>query len=202
MVWFNTNLSYNSSGSFNATYNDSGRDKNGNYIYNSNELYHVDDPDALPAGYHIPSKEEWVALFTFYGGVFSENGPGDSNTYTGVGKKLKNNGWANDCTGKVKPGDGSTDFNANMYRWRPIDLGSTKCDEDGSLFGVTYLSSTSKVVDGKKYYYTYTISMNHSGYYDDVIERLELVSSDSEYPGDQSKNIAQGKYMIRLVKDE
>ena len=203
-TWFYTDLAYETSKSYNPYYDDV---KNGSTpIYTNTNLYWVDDTGAIPSGWHIPSKEEWVTMFTALGSTVSDSGPGDSKTYPGAALKLKSKSdvnWTNDCTGKTKAGS-STSYGLVLrtHRWRAVNNGSTTCNEDGSLFGVTYLSSTSKMIDGKKYHYTYTISMSDAGYYDDVIERLELVSSDSVYPGDQSKNIAQGKYMIKLIKDE
>ena len=203
-IWFSTDLAYVSSKSYNPYYDDV---KNGSTpIYSKTNLYWVDDTGAIPSGWHIPSKEEWVTMFTALGSTVSDSGPGDSKTYPGAALKLKSKSdenWTNDCTGKTKAGS-STSYGLVLktHRWRAVNNGSTACNEDGSLFGVTYLSSTSKMIDGKKYHYTYTISMSDAGYYDDVIERLELVSSDSVYPGDQSKNIAQGKYMIKLIKDD
>lgn len=196
-IWFAEPLRYNSTKSFNPKNDDNSK-------YSDVELYWADDTNAIPEGWHIPTEKEWHELLSKDTGDI-RNGPGDDKNYNGATYKLKTvsiSDWTHGCTGKSYPGlNNYLGFSAKSYNWRDTDKGATNCETDGSQWGVTWLSSTSEGTGDSKVYYTYSISLMIDEYYDKTIRSKKGVTSDYNYSGDQSKNISQGKYMIRLIKD-
>jgi uncharacterized protein (TIGR02145 family) len=133
-VWMAENLNYEAEGS--RCYNDSAA-----YCKKYGRLYDWETAiKACPAGWHLPSNEEWDRLFYFAGGVSGKKSPYKSMA---AGKYLKaKSGW-NDYERKSGNGDDRFGFSAlpggngnpDGTFLNVGDFGSWWCgSEDGTYF--------------------------------------------------------------------
>jgi uncharacterized protein (TIGR02145 family) len=205
-IWLAEDLRFNSENSHNPFYDDPAVG-----IYSDVRMYWPDDNDALPDGWRIPTKEEWVNLFNYVGGYKDSS----SNAYFNAGGKLKSNkpeDWSLDCLDSYIPGSNEINFNAVSYSFRTLgasgsDINSTDCNYDGRNQGVGWWTSTEASVFGPNRYWNYYIhlSNNYNGVtyvcdndnscdkiYEYITESKLVNSNNSEH---------SGRRMLRLIKE-
>jgi uncharacterized protein (TIGR02145 family) len=206
-VWLAEDLRFNSENSHNPFYDDPVAG-----VYSDVRMYWPDDYDAIPEGWRIPTKEEWVALFNFVGG-FKDN---SSNAYFHAGGKLKSNNpedWSSDCLDSNIPGTNEVNFNAVSYSFRTLgaygsNTNSTDCNFDGRNQGVGWWSSTENSSFGPNRYWNYYIHLNNN--YDGVTYSCSIDGDCDkilEYIGESklgnsSDSEHSGRRMLRLIKNQ
>ena len=206
-VWLAEDLRFNSENSHNPFYDDPVAG-----VYSDVRMYWPDDYDAIPEGWRIPTKEEWVALFNFVGG-FKDN---SSNAYFHAGGKLKSNNpedWSSDCLDSNIPGTNEVNFNAVSYSFRTLgasgsNTNSTDCNFDGRNQGVGWWSSTENSSFGPNKYWYYYIHLNNN--YDGVTYSCSIDGDCDkilEYIGESklgnsSDSEHSGRRMLRLIKNQ
>tara|TARA_B110000090_G_C13349174_1_gene434178 strand:+ start:18 stop:1322 length:1305 start_codon:yes stop_codon:yes gene_type:complete len=206
-VWLAEDLRFNSENSHNPFYDDPVAG-----VYSDVRMYWPDDYDAIPEGWRIPTKEEWVALFNFVGG-YKDN---LSNAYFHAGGKLKSNNpedWSSDCLDSNIPGTNEVNFNAVSYSFRTLgaygsNTNSTDCNFDGRNQGVGWWSSTENSSFGPNRYWNYYIHLNNN--YDGVTYSCSIDGDCDkilEYIGESklgnsSDSEHSGRRMLRLIKNQ
>ena len=206
-VWLAEDLRFNSENSYNPFYDDPVAG-----VYSDVRMYWPDDYDAIPEGWRIPTKEEWVALFNFVGG-FKDN---SSNAYFHAGGKLKSNNpedWSSDCLDSNIPGTNEVNFNAVSYSFRTLgasgsNTNSTDCNFDGRNQGVGWWSSTENSSFGPNRYWYYYIHLNNN--YDGVTYSCSIDGDCDEIfeyigeskLGNSSDSEHSGRRMLRLIKNQ
>ncbi|MDG2485646.1 MAG: FISUMP domain-containing protein, partial [Flavobacteriaceae bacterium] len=204
-IWFAEDLRYDSELSYNPYY-----DEPQEGVFANVGMYYPDDEDAIPDGWRIPTKEEWVELFSHVGGSKFSGG----NWYTGAANPLKSsntNDWLSLCTGESNPGSDDIGFNAISYIWKypnsfGSDYSSTDCNKDGRRQGVLWWSSTAYSSGGSIVWWSYHISFtsNQSGTTtscsnDNSCGHILEYSSSKESSGNDG---IAGRKMLRLVKED
>ena len=204
-IWFAEDLRYDSELSYNPYY-----DEPQEGVFANVGMYYPDDEDAIPDGWRIPTKEEWVELFSHVGGSKFSGG----NWYTGAANPLKSSNasdWLSSCTGESIPGSDDIGFNAISYIWKipnisGADYSSTDCNKDGRSQGVLWWSSTAYNSGGSIVWWSYHISFTNNGggttrscSNDNSCGLIFEYASSKD--GQGSEGIA-GRQMLRLIKDD
>jgi uncharacterized protein (TIGR02145 family) len=205
-IWLAEDLRFNSENSHNPFYDDPAVG-----VYSDVRMYWPDDNDALPDGWRIPTKEEWVNLFNYVGGYKDSS----SNAYFNAGGKLKSNkpeDWSLDCLDSHIPGSNEINFNAVSYSFRTLgasgsDINSTDCNYDGRNQGVGWWASTEASVFGPNRYYNYYIhlSNNYNGVTyvcdnDNKCDKIYEYITESKL-GNSNSSEHSGRRMLRLIKE-
>lgn len=205
-IWLAEDLRFNSENSHNPFYDDPAVG-----VYSDVRMYWPDDNDALPDGWRIPTKEEWVNLFNYVGGYKDSS----SNAYFNAGGKLKSNkpeDWSLDCLDSHIPGSNEINFNAVSYSFRTLgasgsDVNSTDCNYDGRNQGVGWWTSTEASVFGPNRYYNYYIhlSNNYNGVTyvcdsDNSCDKIYEYITESKL-GNSNNSEHSGRRMLRLIKE-
>ena len=205
-IWLAEDLRFNSENSHNPFYDDPAVG-----VYSDVRMYWPDDNDALPDGWRIPTKEEWVNLFNYVGGYNDSS----SNAYFNAGGKLKSNkpeDWSLNCLDSHIPGSNEINFNAVSYSFRTLgasgsDINSTDCNYDGRNQGVGWWASTEASVFGPNRYYNYYIhlSNNYNGVTyvcdnDNSCDKIYEYITESKL-GNSNNSEHSGRRMLRLIKE-